>query len=329
MSDGVLCRNQERMANWLVRRSVEMGSCLPEAVGLRQENLRRLGAEASKRRPFCASQYLQSGPRRGDGMLTVYKFGPIGGSPDMSPFVIKVETWLRMAKVPYATELGGRAKKPLGKLPTVLDDNRLIADSSVIIDHFEHKFGDPLGEGRLSREDKTMREAMKALFETSLYWVGFCIRWGNDENFEHYKPAMLNYALQTSSRIEGVLLKLMQPVAFPIVRKQFLRQAQAQGTGRHTHREIEAMGVRWWGVVSDHLDSKPYMLGHGPTALDATAYGFLDSYLGAGVFSSQVHDFIASRENLVRYWTSLRRRYWPDLDPGTPNIASAAGRVAG
>jgi glutathione S-transferase len=260
-------------------------------------------------------------------MLTVYKFGPIGDSPDMSPFVIKLETWLRMANVPYATELGGRGRKPLGKLPTVLVDDKLIADSGFIIKYLERKFSDPLGEERLDREDKTLREAMKALFETGLYWVGFCIRWGINENFEHYKPAMRNYALQTSSRIEGFLLKLIEPIAFSVVRKQSLRQAQAQGTGRHTQDEIVAMGVEWWGVVSEHLGNRPYMLGHGPTALDATAYGFLDSYLGAGVFKSPVHDFIASRANLVSYWKRLREQYWSDLNPSamTQQHPSATG----
>jgi hypothetical protein len=55
-------------------------------------------------------------------------------------------------------------------------------------------------------------------------------------------------------------LKLIDPIAFFVVRKQFMRQAQAQGTGRHTQDEIAAMGVERWGIVSDYLDSRPYML---------------------------------------------------------------------
>ena len=47
-------------------------------------------------------------------MLTVYKYGPIGRCPDISPFVIKLETWLRMAGIPYATAFGKHAKQPLG-----------------------------------------------------------------------------------------------------------------------------------------------------------------------------------------------------------------------
>ena len=88
-----------------------------------------------------------------------------------------------------------------------------------------------------------------------------------------------------------------------------------------------AMGVGWWGIVSDHLDSRPYMLSRGPSALDATAYGFLDSYLGAVVFKSPVHDFVASRVNLVNYWKRLREQYWSELIPSAEaqRHTSAAG----
>jgi hypothetical protein len=40
-------------------------------------------------------------------MITLYNFGPAFGLPDPSPFVMKVETLLKMARLPYRTDSTG------------------------------------------------------------------------------------------------------------------------------------------------------------------------------------------------------------------------------
>jgi glutathione S-transferase len=80
--------------------------------------------------------------------------------------------------------------------------------------------------------------------------------------------------------------------------------------GRFDRQQLLAQGIAGWQAVSDFLADKPFMLGEQASALDATTYGFLDSYLGAQVFRSPVHDFVASRENLAAYWQRLGERYW-------------------
>ena len=52
----------------------------------------------------------------------VYKYGyPAGaGVPDISPFVVKLETWLRMSAIPYEAQTGVHAGMPRGKLPVAL-----------------------------------------------------------------------------------------------------------------------------------------------------------------------------------------------------------------
>ena len=48
-------------------------------------------------------------------MITLYKYGYPSGvatpgvaTPDISPFVVKLETWLRMSGIPYETRTGTR-----------------------------------------------------------------------------------------------------------------------------------------------------------------------------------------------------------------------------
>ena len=50
-------------------------------------------------------------------MITLYNFGPAFGLPDPSPFVMKVEVLLKMAKLPYQTDSAGFSKAPKGKDP--------------------------------------------------------------------------------------------------------------------------------------------------------------------------------------------------------------------
>ncbi|REE24142.1 MULTISPECIES: hypothetical protein [unclassified Paraburkholderia] len=60
--------------------------------------------------------------------MIVYKFGYGGSadSPDISPFVVKLETWLRMSDLPYETCIGNLAKMPKHKLPVALIDGKLV-----------------------------------------------------------------------------------------------------------------------------------------------------------------------------------------------------------
>ncbi len=75
-----------------------------------------------------------------DIVITLYTFGPAFGLPDPSPFVMKVETLLKMAKLPYRTDQNGFSKAPKGKLPYIDDDGVVVADSTIIRWHLEKKY---------------------------------------------------------------------------------------------------------------------------------------------------------------------------------------------
>src|SRR5690349_7971307 len=47
-------------------------------------------------------------------VITLYTFGPFFGLPDPSPFVMKAETLLKIAKLPYRADTGGFSKAPKG-----------------------------------------------------------------------------------------------------------------------------------------------------------------------------------------------------------------------
>jgi glutathione S-transferase len=236
-------------------------------------------------------------------MITVYKTIPSWDLPDLSPFVIKLETWLRMARIPYRTEVGDMRKAPKGKMPFIGDGDRLIADSSAIIDHLKAKHGDRLDDERFEPAERAVGRAMKSLFETDLYFVIGYLRWWNDEDFAIYRPALARLA-----EASGVP-KLVTPALLAIMRRQTRQQLVAQGTARHAREEVYAMGRAQVEAVADFLGNKPFFMGDGPSTLDATAYGMLAGIVWTP-WDNPVRACAASRTNLVGFCERMRERYW-------------------
>lgn len=74
-------------------------------------------------------------------MSTLYTFGPAFGLPDPSPFVIKAEMLLKLARLDYRADTHGFSKASKGKLPYIVDDGETVADSTFIRWHIEKKYG--------------------------------------------------------------------------------------------------------------------------------------------------------------------------------------------
>jgi glutathione S-transferase len=68
--------------------------------------------------------------------LKLFQFPRMFAIPNLSPFCCKLETWLRIAGIPYeVVDTPDPRKGPRGKLPFIEDAGVRIADSSLIVDH--------------------------------------------------------------------------------------------------------------------------------------------------------------------------------------------------
>jgi len=242
-------------------------------------------------------------------MLTVYKFGPAYGLPDLGPFVIKLETWLRMAGLPYRSELGDFRKAPKGKIPYAADGDRLIPDSNQIIDYLVEKHGDRLNEGRFAPRDRALGRAIKSLFESEYYFVFVYMRWWRDEDFAQFRPA-----LAESMTASGVPRLVLSPL-LAFAQRQTRGQLKAQGMGRHTREEVITMGRSLVDAAADLLGEKKFFLDDAPSAIDATAYGLL----APTIFGPHDHPVKAralERTNLVAFCERIRETYWANEPAG-------------
>jgi glutathione S-transferase len=234
-------------------------------------------------------------------VITLYNFGPAFGLPDPSPFVMKVETLLKLAKLPYRTDPTGFAKAPKGKIPYIEDDGLVVPDSTFIRWHIEKKYRVDFDE-RLDAPQRATAWAFEKMAEDQLYWIGVVYRWMDDENFRK-GPARFFQRVPAPIR----------PIVMAMVRRKVRAGLRAQGTGRHSSDEIAALGARSIDAIADFLADKPYFMGREPSGVDATMFAFACAAL-CPHFESPSRAVAEKRDNLRRYVGRMTARYYPGFE---------------
>jgi glutathione S-transferase len=233
-------------------------------------------------------------------MITLYTFGPSFGLPDPSPFVMKAETLLKMAQLPYRPDSGGFSKAPKGKLPYIEDDGAIIADSTYIRWHLEKKYRIDFDRG-LDAAQKATGWAFEKMIEDNLYWVIVHDRWMNDANFR-------KGPIRFFDRVPAPI----RPLVVAMIRRKVRSALYGHGLGRHSNDEILALGSRSIDAIADFLGDKPFFFGAEPTGIDATVFAFVAGLL-CPHFTAPTRSAAEQHENLQRYVGRMTARFYPEL----------------
>lgn len=245
-------------------------------------------------------------------MITLHQFHPAFGLPNPSPFCMKVETYLRMAGLPYRCDnRASPLSAPKGKLPWIDDDGAVVADSSFIVEHLRARHGDAL-DAWLTPAQRATALAFQRLFEEHLYWAVVHARW--------IAPA--GWAL-TRQAFFGRLKPPQSWLIPSVARKRVRAKLVAQGLGRHSDAEIVALACRDLDAVAAQLDAHAFMLGDQPSSLDATAYAFLANLLWAP-YEMPMRRHAQSLPVLEAYCRRMKARYYDARD----GDATTAGEPA-
>lgn len=74
-------------------------------------------------------------------MVILHQYPSVWSLPSLSPFCVKVETYLRMAAIPYQIVWQNNPRRgPKGKFPVLEDKGKMIPDSSFIIDYLNQTY---------------------------------------------------------------------------------------------------------------------------------------------------------------------------------------------
>jgi glutathione S-transferase len=188
----------------------------------------------------------------------------------MSPYCLKVETWLRLVELKYENvdhKMKLRSKK--GQLPFVELNGEEIADSAIILKELGQQFGKDLDAG-LTNEQKDVSHAMISMIENHLVWVVTWWRTKYPDNVINGYKMNLQRALGT--RIPNGILNFLFKFSFA---RKGAKKVKAQGMGRHKAEEIMEFGQNDLKVLSNMLADKPFFFGNDVTTLDIVAFASL------------------------------------------------------
>ncbi|MBL1430131.1 MAG: glutathione S-transferase family protein [Robiginitomaculum sp.] len=234
-------------------------------------------------------------------MIKLFQPPPAFNAANASPFCIKLEVLLKMAKLPYQITIeGDPSKGPTRKIPFVELDGKLIGDSGLIQNLLESKHGADFHEN-LSDEQKAISLAFTRLIEEHLYWVLVYSRWMEDENWQVIKSAFFGQL--------PIPLRWLLP---NIIKKQVLKNMVGHGIARHDRSAIYQMAGENLTAIASFLGDKTYAFGDQASALDATLYGLLSSIIDADM-NSELKTAALYHDNLVNYTSRMREEFFPKL----------------
>ncbi len=233
-------------------------------------------------------------------MIKLYQFDPAFGLPNASPFCMKLETWLRMAELPFEivpASLQALTRAPKGKMPYIEDQGVIIADSTFIIDHLKLAYGDQL-DAWLNAEQRAVALAFQRLIEENLYWALVHTRWVEQAGWELTRLAFFDK-----------LAAPMKWVVPHVARRGLIKEMHGHGMGRHSGEQILAIGRRDISALADFLGDKSYFMGSEPCTLDASAYAFVSNLIWPPV-ESALKKHALQFPQLQAYCERTRSRYF-------------------
>jgi glutathione S-transferase len=231
--------------------------------------------------------------------ITLYCFRPAAGLPDASPFVTKAMVLLKMAGIDYVEDRSGFSKAPKGKQPYINDEGEIIADSTFIRFHIEQKYSADF-DAHLSETQKAVGWCVEKMCEEHLYWIIVHMRWMDDANFERGPARFFDSAPA-----------IVRPLAKRFIRRRIAKSLWAQGMGRHSAADIDALGIRDIEALATLIGDKPYLFGNAPCGADATIFAFVASALSP-MAESAIRDAALAKPNLVAYRDRIMQAYFPE-----------------
>jgi glutathione S-transferase len=235
--------------------------------------------------------------------ISLHNFGAAWGIADPSPFCLKLESFLREAKIAYeVVPFEGRrsfARAPKGKLPFIEDeDGTVIGDSTFIIDQLSRKRDIDM-DAPLDDRQRCISFAFRRMLDEHLYWVGVYSRWLDEAGWPIIREALF-------VSIPGAI----RPFAAALARRRVAAALRAQGTGRHSREEIYAQGREDVWALSGLLGDDAYFFAADrPTLLDLWTHAFVAEIIAPPIDSPLKRATLAL-VNLTGHYQRLQARLY-------------------
>jgi len=242
-------------------------------------------------------------------VVYLYQFARTSVLPSMSPYCLKVETWLKLNGVKYENvPHNSKVRSKRGLLPFIELNGEEICDSDIIIKTLAKKFEKEMDEG-LSNEQKNVQHAMVTMVENHLQWAVYHWLTKNSDNM--LKGLKLNLQSIMGSKLPNGILNFVFKHTY--VRKG-MKKVKSTGFAGYTAEEIEAAGKADLQVLSEMLGDKQFFFGDEPRTLDLITFVQIATLLAIDPeIACPLRDFINNDcTNLVGVYTRMKDLAWGD-----------------
>lgn len=197
-------------------------------------------------------------------MIKLYQFSRLWGLPNISPFCMKIETFLRMSNIEYKIRsINNPYKAPKGKLPFIKDGEKTVPDSELIINYLSEQYEIDL-DSHLSDEQKIWSSLLTRLYSEHLYWIMLYFRWQYEPNWSKVKKDLFGHLPWYSN--------LVLPY---MVQRKIKKTLYNQGIGRYSLDEVMVFAKEAIIDISYILKKHQYSVSDKPSAVDASSFAFL------------------------------------------------------
>ncbi|XP_070539806.1 failed axon connections homolog isoform X2 [Ptychodera flava] len=219
----------------------------------------------------------------------------------LSPFPLKLETYLKFANIPYKVALGkGRGESPKDKIPWIEYNGLKIGDSSLIIEFLNEEFNIDLNKN-LNPTEKAIGRAFQKMVEENMFWGH--AHWLFCHNHEDWPNV---------GRVLGTYLKYLD---FPMTGRRVKGYIHGHGIGRHTEQELYAIVEKDLRAICTFLGEKKFLFGDEPCEYDCAIFGQLAQLLWCPFPGSPQQILIkGDLKNLEEYCYRMKERFWPDWE---------------
>jgi len=254
--------------------------------------------------PWLKKKYLerkwQKWSNTEKDVVILHTMHPGRAMPHVSPFALKVETFLRMTKIPYKTDISVLdAWVPKGRFPWISLNGVHMGDSQLIIEFLKKRFEPKLGN-EYSPEERAAGGGMSVMVDQHLYWGIPMERF----LFSSYKNMYKTFSPKLKSWMIWAYQKYHK--------KDILARVQGQGIGTHEPKEIQQLLCNDIQNLSFFLGKKKFILGEYPSEYDAIIFGHLAQFVW-GLPETKYEEVIHYvYPNLVEYCNRMKQQYYPD-----------------
>jgi len=256
---------------------------------------------------YYKDKKLRAEWKKQSGVVIVHGIPPAHFSPSLTPFAVKLETFLRMMDIKYINDY----KKPLGpkhKIPWITLDGVDYSDSQFIMEMLMKRFSkDP--DHCLTKEQKAIGLSMRVLFEDHIYWGLVHWRYVEDD-------------------LDGVLsvynTNFISRFFFRRFKPRVIKSLYMQGFGRHSTEEIHSLVRKAITGFADYLGDKDFLFGDEPHVDDCAIFGGINQMLTGCPNNPYMNLLKVEYPQLEAYSERMKARFWPDWNDclGRPGESS-------